>query len=49
LKPDGTEVRSVDTRFPQQDRQAPIDIAHHLLESASPALRALFHGSGSSS
>jgi hydroxymethylbilane synthase len=49
LKPDGSEVRRVDTRFPQHDRQAPLDIARHMLESASPALRALFHGADSSS
>jgi hydroxymethylbilane synthase len=49
LQPDGSEVQRVAARFEQDDRQAPLDIARHLLESASPALRALFHGDGLSS
>jgi hydroxymethylbilane synthase len=49
LRPDGSEVQRIDTRFPQDDHQAPLDIARHMLDRASPALRALFHGAALSS
>jgi hydroxymethylbilane synthase len=49
LSPDGKEVQRIDMRFPEDDVQAPLDIARHMLERASPALRALFHGMNPSS
>jgi hydroxymethylbilane synthase len=49
LSPDGREVQRIDTQFPQDDDQAPIDVARHMLEGASSGLRALFHGDALSS
>ena len=40
----GTEVERIDTRFAPEDKDAPRNIARQLLDSASPAIRVLFHG-----
>jgi hydroxymethylbilane synthase len=49
LSPDGREVQRAEARFAEEDHQAPLDLARQMLEHASPTLRALFHGDGSSS
>ena len=42
LTPDGSEAEQAEILFPAGDEQAPADLAHRLLDRASPALRALF-------
>jgi hydroxymethylbilane synthase len=44
LTGDGRDCQGLDTRFPVDDRDAPLDLARELLRTAGPALRALFAG-----
>jgi hydroxymethylbilane synthase len=44
LTPDGQEVERIDTSFAADDLDTPRRLAAHLLDCASPALRALFSG-----